>query len=96
MCQIWVAFTTSLLIFTAFGLMTVAGQAHAYPPEWTNYDPVSTDVIKTQTIGNTQKLLEERGVWNVLRVTERRTISTAVLSTLPRLFRALCQQLSRA
>jgi integrating conjugative element protein (TIGR03756 family) len=61
MCQIWVAFTTSLLIFTAFGLMTVAGQAHAYPPEWTNYDPVSTDVIKTQTIGNTQKLLEERG-----------------------------------
>ena len=51
----------ALFVFATLGLLTVAGQAHAYPPEWTQYDPVSTDVVKDQTIGKTQELLEERG-----------------------------------
>ena len=50
-----------LRVIAALGLLLVVGQAHAYPPEWTNYDPASTDAVKAQTMGNTQALLEERG-----------------------------------
>ena len=49
-----------LLILFSLGLLAIAGQASAYPAEWTSYDPASTDVIRDSTMGSTQQQLDDR------------------------------------